>query len=763
MNPTDTNNKPLALPAGQAAGVNDSQLLRSGLMMPAVLGQSQDPAAHLPPGVAAAPTMTGLGHALRRRWLLALSAGLGAATLAVVAIFFLMPAKYTALARLQIASRSDNPIFGPGTTEDSEFALYKLNVAAMVKNPLVLVNALNRKTKTGQDVKDLSLVRARGGSIDWIEGAIKTNFKDSPETLSVTLSGDLPDETAELLNAIVDALKDEYDQKEKTKRKQRIDQLKENQKELEKELDKYRIELRSLEQKENLPDKEIVRDKFLKALDRQSKAQEALTKNRIDQITTKQQIEFLREQLKQPELLPISVEKLEEAFRLDPRAQGPIVELQKVEKEISDTKATLREEFWPAYLEPLNRKRADLLKRVAALKQEMRPELEQILRLNAAGEYRNRITKLTEEMELLARQEPVLLQTLNNLDEEVRRLAPVNQQVQPAVVRLREKITNTETSLAKVAQTIQLLTAEPLPQRVWITQYASEPRNKDYSRQTKFGAIGALGLFCLGLFGVAFLEFRSRKINDADDVAHGLGLNVVGALPAMPASIRKPAAAATTPQAQAWQSQLHEAVDSVRTMLLHASRAENLRVIMVTSAVAGEGKTSLASQLASSLARAWRKTLLIDGDLRHPASHQLFDLPLEPGLSEVLRNEVSVNYAIKPTNLSRLWLMPAGHLDAHAVQALAQDNVRTLFEQLKQQYDFIVVDCSPVLPVADALLMGQHVDGVLFSVLRDVSRAPSVYAAQQKLNNLGVRILGAVMIGAHNDVGHLGREYAKLG
>jgi Mrp family chromosome partitioning ATPase len=81
------------------------------------------------------------------------------------------------------------------------------------------------------------------------------------------------------------------------------------------------------------------------------------------------------------------------------------------------------------------------------------------------------------------------------------------------------------------------------------------------------------------------------------------------------------------------------------------------------------------------------------------------------------------------------------------VQALAQDGVKAMFAQLKEQYDFIIVDSCPVLPVADSLLLGQHVDAVLFSVLRDISRTPLVYAAQQRLHSLGVRSLGAVVIG----------------
>ena len=79
--------------------------------------------------------------------------------------------------------------------------------------------------------------------------------------------------------------------------------------------------------------------------------------------------------------------------------------------------------------------------------------------------------------------------------------------------------------------------------------------------------------------------------------------------------------------------------------------------------------------------------LLIDGDLRHPNTHTLFEVPQEPGLAEVLRGEVVPTDAIRATSFSRLWVLPAGNGDGHAIQALAQDNVRTLFTQLKQQYD----------------------------------------------------------------------------
>jgi capsular exopolysaccharide synthesis family protein len=172
---------------------------------------------------------------------------------------------------------------------------------------------------------------------------------------------------------------------------------------------------------------------------------------------------------------------------------------------------------------------------------------------------------------------------------------------------------------------------------------------------------------------------------------------------------------------------------------------------MVTSAVSGEGKTSLSSHLAASLARAGRKTLLVDCDLRSPTAHRLFATPVEPGFCELLRGEAEIATAIRTTQAEYLSLLPAGRLDVQAQQMLAQDRIPALFVQLKEQFEFVVLDSTPVLPVADALLIGQHVDVVIFSVLRGTSRLPNVYAAYQRMRTLGVRILGAVVNGVQNE------------
>src|SRR5205085_12410490 len=102
--------------------------------------------------------------------------------------------------------------------------------------------------------------------------------------------------------------------------------------------------------------------------------------------------------------------------------------------------------------------------------------------------------------------------------------------------------------------------------------------------------------------------------------------------------------------------------------------------------------------------------------------------------------------AVRPTPTGGAWILTAGECDLRAVQCLGGDGLRSVFEQLRQQFDFVVVDSPPVLSAADSLLIGQHADGVIFPVLCDVSRLPSVAAAQQRLAMLGIPTLGAVVI-----------------
>ena len=308
---------------------------------------------------------------------------------------------------------------------------------------------------------------------------------------------------------------------------------------------------------------------------------------------------------------------------------------------------------------------------------------------------------------------------------------------------LRDVVKRAEATVNELGQRVEELRIEVRsnPPRVSLFQEA-DLQKKDAKKQilaTVAAPIGVLFAVCMGL---AWSEYKQRRVRSAGE-CECLGLRVVGAVPALRHAERHLVGANGEAAIEAYP--VLESFDAIRTQLLHDARSGTTRVVQVTSAVAGEGKTTLACHLATSLARAGRKTLLIDGDLRRPAVHQLFELPLQPGLSEVLLGEVEVADGVQQTTLAGLSVMAAGQWDREVLQALARDGLEGIFERLQEEFDFVVVDSHPVLPAADALLLARQADAVILSVLREVSQTPRVYAASRRLEAVGARVLGAVV------------------
>ena len=275
---------------------------------------------------------------------------------------------------------------------------------------------------------------------------------------------------------------------------------------------------------------------------------------------------------------------------------------------------------------------------------------------------------------------------------------------------------------------------------------ASVPEGSvDWMRLFMVGSLGGLGFF-LPVFGLIAWDFAQRRLNASSDLPESLGLKLVGTVPSMNGSAKKNAKAESG--MLNGRSGLADAVDGVRTSLMRDAAAESTRIVLVTSPVGREGKTTLATQLAASLGRAGRRTLFIDGDLRNPSAHRLMGVAQNPGLAEILRGEVEIEEAIRPTRANGLWMIPAGNCCEEALQALARDGVQEVFKELAAGFDFVIIDGAPVLTDADALVLGQHVDAAILSVLRDISRVPQVFEARDRLRTVGVRLLGCVYHGA---------------
>jgi protein-tyrosine kinase len=185
---------------------------------------------------------------------------------------------------------------------------------------------------------------------------------------------------------------------------------------------------------------------------------------------------------------------------------------------------------------------------------------------------------------------------------------------------------------------------------------------------------------------------------------------------------------------------------TLRSRLYHLVETVPLKKILITSALAAEGKTFVATNLAQAIARGKeRKVLLIDGDLRSPALHKPLGAPLTPGLSDYLRGQASDPEIIQHGEDGNLCFIPAGNPGSDPSELLSNGMFDKLLDRLTPLFDWVIIDSPPCLPVADANLLAGHCDGVLL-VLRARS-TPSVAADKARKELQKRKVIGVVVNG----------------
>jgi capsular exopolysaccharide synthesis family protein len=171
------------------------------------------------------------------------------------------------------------------------------------------------------------------------------------------------------------------------------------------------------------------------------------------------------------------------------------------------------------------------------------------------------------------------------------------------------------------------------------------------------------------------------------------------------------------------------------------------RCLTVTSAIGGEGKTTLASHLAVCCAKAGISTLVIDADLRRAALSRMFEEERNPGLSDVLKGDLAPEEALIALRDGGFHLLSAGTPGQHPGWLFREERVGQVLERYRQMFDLVIIDTPPVLPVPDALSLGRWVDGTVLVIRYDLSRFALVDRARRRLISAGIPILKTVVNG----------------
>jgi capsular exopolysaccharide synthesis family protein len=263
--------------------------------------------------------------------------------------------------------------------------------------------------------------------------------------------------------------------------------------------------------------------------------------------------------------------------------------------------------------------------------------------------------------------------------------------------------------------------------------------------------------------GIVVWDLRKERINSVSDVSKRLKIPVIGTVPLIPVTAMRRLGDATR-RSSIWKMRFTESVDGIAARLLRKAECDQTRVVLITSALSGEGKTTLATQLAMSLARSQRKVVLVDFDLRQPTLDRALGLPPGPGICEALRGQGDIMGMVRQSETECLSVVTAGSWNRQVLADLSSGAVATVLEQLRVNFDFVIIDSSPLLPIVDTRLVCQHVDAVVLAVFRDVSQGSKVQAAQEMLDAFGVRSVETVVIGGeeHGNAKTLAYQAARF-
>jgi succinoglycan biosynthesis transport protein ExoP len=259
---------------------------------------------------------------------------------------------------------------------------------------------------------------------------------------------------------------------------------------------------------------------------------------------------------------------------------------------------------------------------------------------------------------------------------------------------------------------------------------------------------GALGAFFLGLCVAFCLEYFDSHVKTPEQIKIELGLPFLGLVPLVNARevVGSPLVQADIASERAGiPPGFGEAFRKLRTNVRLSIPDERTQPLLITSAGMGEGKTVVASNLATTLALSNQRVLLIDADLRRPRLHRVFELPQEPGLSNLLVGEVVASQVIQKTNIPGLLVLTSGTVPPNPSELLESKRFKDFLAQLGQHFDWVLIDSPPVLPVTDAMVLSQIVAGVVLVVSADATPLQAARTAVDQLDVARARILGAVL------------------
>lgn len=193
------------------------------------------------------------------------------------------------------------------------------------------------------------------------------------------------------------------------------------------------------------------------------------------------------------------------------------------------------------------------------------------------------------------------------------------------------------------------------------------------------------------------------------------------------------------------KSTVSEKFRGIRSNIMFSSAEKEIQSLLITSEKPSSGKSTISANIAVTYAQAGYKTLIIDGDMRKPTQHYIFDLPNNSGLSNLIVNKATYTESIKETKVQNLSILTAGPTPPNPSELIASTQFDEIYNELLSDYDFIVVDTPPVNTVTDAQVYAQTIQNCALVIDVEKNNKNEVKKAKDLINKAGGKLLGAIL------------------
>jgi polysaccharide biosynthesis transport protein len=670
------------------------------------------------------------GNTLRCWWLIALIMGLIAATGAAAVVFYTFQPQYKASMWLQIYAHAPYIVF-PSRDDSNQFIE---NQTQLIRSRLVL-GALPKDPKI-EEMKELT---KNGSIVDELAARLSVRPLGKSEYFAVDYRGSSVESSRYVVEQVVKAYIGLLNSSDSAHREEVIELLTDEKLLREKKVEELRNTLAKL------VEESLVHDGPTSPYSEEQMSNLAELRKRV--VTIDVESAILKIEVEAMERFagpPLVSKSTPSTIIVDDHPR--VVELERLVRE-SEEKLRVLDGEGKGDNHPLKKRERDgLVVRKKNLEEArektmknsdksaqnaMANEREAVLSAMKSKLESYRITRQVLESHLAAETKSVKKNSGDSLQVEFLR-AELNQAtaVQSLIARRMQEMKTEQRAPARVrpfeAEGVTVIPVEEMP----------------YNRMA-IVAIAALAAPFLLFFGFELVVHRVFNARQLESTGH---LQVIGEI----ASLGK-AGVSRYLQPRRWSTKQQiycESVDHLRTFLVCQDSDMHCQVIAINSAIGGEGKTSLALQLSTSLAAASDKlVLLIDGDMRRPDLHNRLSTSLTPGLSDVLESRLTWRKALSKFTNGSPFLLPAGELTSSPIRMLGNGNFEKLIDQLRPHFRYIIIDTPPVLSACESLVMSKVADMFLLCTRRDRSRLDLVRAAHDRLLLAGAHCVGTVLTG----------------